>query len=156
MTRFKNVFYLFVFFEAINFLAPTIASAQEGYKWAGAAKLSLPIIIGLGSIDAINPCVIGVLLLLLSTLLKVGDKKLVLKNGFAYTAGVYITYLVGGLTLLGTFNAVRSIAFISQIFYFVIGAFVILAGALEIKDFFWYGKWFSLAIPKRFVLTIEE
>ncbi|OGC50810.1 hypothetical protein A2716_02125 [candidate division WWE3 bacterium RIFCSPHIGHO2_01_FULL_40_23] len=152
---FKRILYLTTFLISLNLLMPTLALAQE-YKWAGAAQLSIPIIIGLGSIDAINPCVIGVLLLLLSTLLKVGDKKLVLKNGFSYTAGVYITYLLGGLTLLGAFNAVRSITFISQIFYFVIGAFVIVAGTLEIKDFFWYGRWFSLAIPKRFVTTIEE
>lgn len=120
-----------------------------------APQLSLPIIIGFGLLDAINPCVIGVLLLLLTMLLKAGQKNAVFKNGAAYVAGVYVTYLVGGLTLLGLFNAIRSIVFIGQFFYFVIGAFVLAAALLEIKDYFWYGRWFTLAIPKRFISTIE-
>ncbi|MBI4017517.1 MAG: GAP family protein, partial [Candidatus Aenigmarchaeota archaeon] len=49
-----------------------------------------------------------------------------------------------------------SVTFVSQILYMVIGAFVLLAGFLEIKDYFWYGRWFSLAIPARFVHTMEE
>lgn len=77
-------------------------------------------------------------------------------NGASYTLGVYVSYLVGGLTLLGVFNAVRSIAFISQVLYAVVGGFVLIAAFLEIKDFFWYGRWFSLAIPKRFVETVER
>jgi len=120
-----------------------------------APKLSLPIIIGFGLLDSINPCVIGVLLLMLTMLLKTGQKQAVLRNGAAYVAGVYVTYLVGGLTLLGLFNAMRSIVVIGQVFYFVIGAFVLLAGLLEIKDYFWYGRWFALAIPRRFISTIE-
>ncbi len=118
-------------------------------------ELSLPIITGLALVDSINPCVIGVLILLMTVLLKAGNKRAVLANGIAYTVGVYVTYLVGGLTLLGVFNAVRDFLFVSQILYIVIGVFVILAGILEVKDFFWYGRWFSLSIPKRFVSTIE-
>ncbi|MBI4091348.1 GAP family protein [candidate division WWE3 bacterium] len=121
-----------------------------------AISLSLPIIIGLGAIDAINPCVIGVLLLLLAVLMRANDKGVVLKNGLAYTAGVYFTYLIGGLSLLAIFDAIRNIETISRVFYLVIGVFVLIVGALEIKDFFWYGKWFSLSIPKKFVGTIEE
>jgi cytochrome c biogenesis protein CcdA len=118
-------------------------------------QLSLPLITGLGLIDSINPCVIGVLILLLTVLLKSGNKRAVLANGIAYTAGVYLTYLVGGLTLLGVFNAIRSVLFISQILYGVIGALVLAAGFLEVKDYFWYGRWFSLAIPKRFIGIME-
>lgn len=121
-----------------------------------APSLSLPIIIGFGLLDSINPCVIGVLLVMLTVLLKTGNRQKVLVNGLAYTAGVYLTYLIGGLTLLSVFNAVRSVVLIGQVLYFVIGAFIILAGLLEIKDFFWYGRWFSLAIPKRFVGYVES
>lgn len=119
-------------------------------------ELSFPIITGLALVDSINPCVIGVLILLLTVLLKAGNKRAVIMNGAAYTVGVYITYLVGGLTLLGIFNAVRSVLFISQILYGVIGAFVLIAGFLEVKDYFWYGRWFSLGIPKRLVGTVEN
>lgn len=121
-----------------------------------APELSLPIIIGFGLLDSINPCVIGVLLVMLTVLLKTGDKRKVLINGLAYVGGVYATYLLGGLTLLSVFNAVRGIVFIGQLLYVVVGALVILAGLLEIKDFFWYGRWFSLSIPKRFVSYVER
>ena len=143
---------LFAFFAAL--LAPAAASAQ-GLSLE-APSLSLPIIIGFGLLDSINPCVIGVLLLMLTLLLKTGQKQAILKNGAAYVAGVYLTYLIGGLTLLGLFNAVRGVVVIGQIFYFVIGGFVMLAGILEVKDYFWYGRWFALAIPKRFISTIES
>jgi len=121
-----------------------------------AKELSLPLIVGMGLLDSINPCVIGVLLVMLTVLMKTGDKKKILLNGISYVAGVYLIYLIGGLTLLTLFNQVREIAIISQLLYIVIGAFVIIAGLLEIKDFFWYGRWFSLAIPKRFVAFVEE
>ncbi len=117
--------------------------------------LSLPIIVGMALLDSINPCVIGVLLVMLTVLLKTGDRRKILVNGISYTAGVYATYIIGGLTLLSLFNAVRGVIFVSQILYFVIGSFVILAGLLEIKDYFWYGRWFSLSIPKRFVGYVE-
>jgi cytochrome c biogenesis protein CcdA len=121
-----------------------------------APELSIPLITGLGLLDAINPCVIGVLILLLTVLLKSGKKNAVLRNGIAYTAGVYITYLVGGLTLLGVFNAIRAIIIVSQFLYIGIGIFILIAAVLEIKDYFWYGRWFSLAIPARLVKTVES
>ena len=121
-----------------------------------AVPLSIPIIVGYALLDSINPCVIGVLLVMLTILLKTGDRTKVLIHGAAYTAGVYITYLLGGLTLLGIFNAVRSIAVLSQSLYAVIGFFVLLAGILEIKDYFWYGRWFSLAIPKGLIPYVER
>lgn len=119
-------------------------------------ELTLPIIIGFALVDSINPCVIGVLLLLITVLIKSRKKKALLVKGTAYTIGVYLTYLIGGVTLLSVFNAVRDVQVISQAFYIVIGALVLLAAFLEIKDYFWYGRFFSLAIPKRFVKTIEK
>ncbi|PIT92595.1 MAG: hypothetical protein COU08_01200 [Candidatus Harrisonbacteria bacterium CG10_big_fil_rev_8_21_14_0_10_42_17] len=121
-----------------------------------APEISIPIITGLGLLDAINPCVIGVLILLLTVLLKSGKKKAVLYNGIAYTTGVYVTYLVGGLTLLGVFNAIRAIEAVSQVLYIVIGIFILLAGILEVKDYFWYSRWFSLGIPPRLVSLVES
>ncbi len=119
-------------------------------------ELTLPIIVGFALIDSINPCVIGVLLLLITVLLKTKKKKAVLVNGSVYTLGVYVTYLIGGVTLLSVFNAVRDIQLLSQMFYVIIGFFVLLAAFLEIKDYFWYGRGFSLAIPKRFVSVVES
>jgi len=120
-----------------------------------APEATLPIVLGGALIDAINPCVIGVLILLLTVLIKQKKRRGILLNGFIYTLGVYVTYLVGGITLLAVFNAVREIQLVSQLFYVVIGSFVMLAAFLEIKDYFWYGHGFTLAIPKQFVSTVE-
>ena len=117
---------------------------------------SLPIAIGGALVDSINPCVIGVLILLLTILIKTKDKSKILKYGIVYTIGVYVTYLVGGLTILSIFNAVRSVQALSQMLYIAIGAFIVLAGFLEVKDFFWYGRWFSLSIPVGFISYIEN
>ena len=137
---------------------PSEAIAEETSKSTAALtpELSLPIIIGFALIDSINPCVIGVLLLLLSMLLKAKKRRVILVNGSVYTLGVYVTYLIGGVTLLAVFNAVRSIQQISQMFYIIIGIFVLIAAFLEIKDYFWYGRWLNLAIPHRFVKHVES
>ncbi|MST04307.1 MAG: hypothetical protein EXS49_01945 [Candidatus Pacebacteria bacterium] len=120
-----------------------------------APGLSLPILIGYALVDSINPCVIGVLLVMCTVLLKMGNKKKLLFNGLAYVAGVYVTYIVGGLTLLSIFNAIRGITVISQYLYLFIGIFIMIAAFLEIKDFYWYGWGYSLAIPKKFISLVE-
>jgi len=136
--------------------AEAVAKEAQQTTSAFAPELTLPIIVGFALIDSINPCVIGVLLLLITVLLKAKKKRAVLVNGSVYTLGVYATYLIGGITLLSVFNAVREIQLLSQMFYVVIGTFVLFAAFLEIKDYFWYGRWFSLGIPKRFVKTVEN
>ncbi len=136
--------------------APQVTSETQSASAELTPELTLPIIVGFALIDSINPCVIGVLLLLMTVLLKTKKRRAVLVNGSVYTVGVYVTYLIGGVTLLSVFNAVRDIQLLSQLFYIIIGFFVLLAAFLEIKDYFWYGRGFSLAIPKRFVSTIES
>lgn len=116
----------------------------------------VPVIIFGALLDSINPCVIGVLILLITILLRSKQRRLILTNGLTYTAGVYATYLIGGLTLLGLFTTARAVTLVGSLLYVAIGAFVLFAGFAEIKDFFWYGRGFSLAILPRFVHIIES
>lgn len=107
--------------------------------------ISLPVIVGAAVIDSINPCAFGVLIFLLAYLNKVFPKhpgKMAL-HGVVYTLGVFITYLVAGMILLPVISGLGQASVTA---YIVIGILVILAGLVEIKDFFWYGKGFSLAI----------
>jgi cytochrome c biogenesis protein CcdA len=107
-------------------------------------EINLPLIVGAALIDSINPCAFGVLIFLLAYLAKtVKSPHKMLLNGTIYIAAVFITYLVAGLLLL---EALRALGKASAIAYIIIGVLVILAGLIEIKDFFWYGKGFSLAI----------
>lgn len=107
-------------------------------------EISLPLIVGAALIDSINPCAFGVLIFLLAYLTKTTKKpRVMLVNGTVYIAAVFLTYLVAGVLLLG---ALRALGKASAIAYIVIGIIIILAGLIEIKDFFWYGKGFSLTI----------
>lgn len=107
--------------------------------------INLPILVGAAVIDSINPCAFGVLIFLLAYIGKaVRDKSKILLHGFVYLFAVFVTYLGAGLLLLPIIQTVtRSFSVYA---YFVIAAIIALAGLLEIKDFFWYGKWFSLSI----------
>jgi cytochrome c biogenesis protein CcdA len=106
-----------------------------------ADQLTLPLIISAAAIDSINPCVFGVLIFLLSFLLTVfKSPRRMLIGGLVYSLAVYITYFALGFGIL--IFAVGS-GFAKAVYWFA-AIVAILAGLLEVKDFFWYGKGFSL------------
>lgn len=106
--------------------------------------VALPILIGAAIIDSINPCAIGVLVFLLAYLAKTFNKPhKFLIHGLTYIFAVFVTYLIAGLVLLPVISGFGKI---SVTVYAVIGALVALAGFLELKDFFWYGRGPSLAL----------
>jgi len=119
--------------------------------------LTLPVLIGAALLDSINPCVFGVLIFLIAFMTKVfkSPNKMLL-GGMIYSAVVYLTYFLIGL---GFLKFTVSFGF-SQIVYWVAAIIAILAGLLEIKDFFWYGRGISLKmIPgaeKRIKLYTEK
>lgn len=106
--------------------------------------INLPIIVGAAVIDSINPCAFGVLIFLLAYLAKSARTKAhMLFNGMCYLIAVFVTYLGAGLILMPVLNHLGKASVIA---YLVIAAVILIAGLLEIKDFFWYGRWFSLSI----------
>lgn len=107
-------------------------------------ELSLGLIIGAALVDSINPCVFGVLIFLLAYMTAVfkKNKHKMLIAGLIYVIAVYITYLVLGLGII----AVAQNTGLSTSFYWLAALIAIAAGLLEIKDYFWYGKGFSLQI----------
>tara|TARA_Y100000310_G_scaffold28141_1_gene26787 strand:+ start:2452 stop:3168 length:717 start_codon:yes stop_codon:yes gene_type:complete len=114
---------------------------------------ALPIVITTALVDSVNPCAIGVLILLISTLLGLSsNKKKMLMIGIIYILAVYITYLLAGLGLL-TFLQIYDIA---EPLGITVGAIIILLGLVEIKDFWWYGRGFSLTIPASKIKTIKD
>lgn len=123
-------------------------------------ELTLGIVIVAALIDSINPCVLGVLIFLIAFMTRVfKSAKKMLIGGLLYSLVVYITYLVLGLGIL---KAALSVGLATGI-YWVAAIIAIVAGLFEIKDYFWYGKGFSLQmIPgaseriKRYTARIEE
>jgi len=122
-----------------------------------AVELSVPqlwTVIVTAAVDSINPCAIGVLILLVSTVIATAQsKKRMLSLGITYIAAVYVTYLLAGLGLIFFFSQIpQSIAEYISIF---VGAIIVLAGLVEIKDFYWYGKGFTLAIDPGMAKKIQ-
>lgn len=106
-------------------------------------------------VDSINPCAIGVLILMISVVLggKGSAKKLLFLGGL-YIGSIFVTYLLAGLGLIYFLSKVP--LYVAEYLALVVGAFVIVAGILEIKDFYWYGQGFSLQIPHYFVDKINK
>ncbi len=114
---------------------------------------TLPVVVTTALVDAINPCAIGVLILLISTLVVLSRSKLkMLKVGVIYILAIYVTYFLAGLGLLFFIQRLG----IAVILGVIVGVIIIIAGLVEIKDFFWYGKGFSLSIPANQVKKIEK
>jgi len=106
-------------------------------------QLTLGIVIAAALADSINPCVFGVLIFLLAymtAVLKTKAKMLI--TSFIYIFSVYIAYFLIGIGML----TLAYTAGLARPFYWIAAFLAIGAGLLEIKDFFFYGKWFSLQI----------
>src|SRR3989338_6142010 len=121
---------------------------------------SIELIIGAALVDSINPCVFGVLIFLLAYMTKVfKDKKRMLIAGLIYIVAVYTTYFLLGV---GIFTLALT-AGLAKKFYWFAASIAIVAGLLEIKDYFWYGKGFSLQLLpgsaeriKKYATMMEE
>ncbi|HLC61347.1 MAG TPA: hypothetical protein VJJ52_08040 [Candidatus Nanoarchaeia archaeon] len=96
-------------------------------------------------IDSINPCAIGVLILLISMLVVYKSKSDLLKYGLLYIFFVFITYFLAGLGILYFLTVIP--LYLSEYISIAVGLLVVAAGLIEIKDFFWYGRGITLSIP---------
>jgi cytochrome c biogenesis protein CcdA len=122
-----------------------------------AVEISLPTVtavLATAAVDSINPCAIGVLILLVSTLLVAKKKQDMLKIGSIYIFAVFLTYFSFGLGLT-TFMANIPLV-VSEYISIVVAIVVVAAGLIEIKDYFWYGQGFSLMIPHKYAEKIKE
>jgi len=106
--------------------------------------IALPAIIGAAAIDAINPCAFAVLIILVATILKGGDRKKALWAGLAFTGTVYVIYFLMGF---GLFTAIAATG-ITRGFFLVVAILAIIIGLLNLKDYLWYGKWFTMEVPQ--------
>lgn len=116
---------------------------------------TLGLVLGSAAIDSINPCAIGVLILMISMMLA-GKKSLsrMVVLGGMYILAIFLTYLLAGLGLL-YFLAVIPL-FVTEYVSITVGSLIVIFGLVEIKDFFWYGRGFSLGIPVVFTKKIHE
>ncbi len=105
-------------------------------------------------VDSINPCAVGVLILLISTMVVYKSKKDLLLYGFIYIFFVFLTYLLAGFGILFFLSSIPLI--VSEYISIFVGTLIVIAGLIEIKDFFWYGKFIALSIPPKKAKQIHE
>lgn len=106
-------------------------------------------------IDSINPCAIGVLILMISMILSTHKStgQMLLLGGI-YILAIFLTYLLAGIGLLYFLGSIP--LFVTEYISLAVGSVVILFGLVEIKDYFWYGRGFSLGIPPVFAKKIHD
>jgi len=100
--------------------------------------LTLAKVLSLAAVDAVNPCAISVLALMLITILSYskGRKSAVLLGGLSFIFSVFIMYLIYGLIIVKSFQLIEALASVRFLLYKVVGIVAAFMGALKIKDFF--------------------
>ncbi len=101
-------------------------------------NLTLLKIVTLALVDAINPCALSVLTLILITIGAYGKKRKILLSGFLFALSVFITYFFYGIIITKFFQFIQAIAPIRLVIYKLLGVVAIVLGLLQIKDFFVY------------------
>jgi len=139
--------------KAIDDASASPLSRIEGVSGGGLAKkLTFPAVVLAAAADSVNPCTFAVLVLLLGTLIVAGRRGKVLPIGLTFVAAIYISYFLMGI---GIFAAIQS-AGVQRPFIIAVSSLAILLGLWNMKDYFAYGKWFSVEVPQRWRPTVKR
>ncbi len=114
------------------------------YKEQWDSKKLFPLVIIGGFLDGLNPCAFAVLIFFVAFLFTLRRAtKNILLVGLVYILAIYIAYLLIGLGLVHAFIFSGQAHLMAKISAWLL----IVIGLVNMKDYFWYGKWFSLS-PK--------
>ncbi|MGZ8687976.1 MAG: thioredoxin family protein, partial [Gaiellaceae bacterium] len=97
-------------------------------------------------VDGFNPCSLWVLTVLLAMILRTGSRARLALIGGSYVATAAAVY---GLFLVGLFGALTVVDYAWWIRVSV-ATFAAVFAVVNLKDYFWFGRGLSLAIPDRF------
>ncbi len=124
-----------------------------GFTPRNETAIDLTKIIGLAAVDAVNPCALAVLTILLTSILiqYPTRKSKALQAGLMFAASVFVIYFGLGLLIILGFKTVTAVTQLSSMwFYKILAVFAIVLGIFNIKDFFRYGGGgFVMEVPKR-------
>lgn len=133
-------------------LSPLDRAAATEADGGLAETLTIPAVILAAAADSVNPCTFAVLVLLLGTLIVAGRKGKTIQIGLAFIVAIYISYFLMGI---GIFSAIQS-AGVQRPFIMAVSSLAILLGLWNMKDFFAYGRWFTIEVPKRWRPTVKR
>jgi len=120
--------------------------------------------IGLAFVDAINPCALAVMTIVLMTLLMNNreKKRNILLGGLYFTLAVFILYFIYGLIMIQFFShLIPETGNYSSYIFKGFGVFAIILGVLNIKDYYFYNPGgfateMPLSIRPRMKLLIKK
>jgi cytochrome c biogenesis protein CcdA len=125
--------------------------------------VSLLKIVGLAVTDAVNPCALAVMVIVLMTLLlqDPNKKKKVLMGGLMFTLAVFILYFLYGLIMVKMFSFIPNTGNYSYYLFKGFGIFAIILGILNLKDYFVYkpgsvGTEMPLSMRPRMKMLIKK
>ncbi len=98
-------------------------------------------VVGYALVDAVNPCVLAMLAMLLIVILTrhPENKKKVLYAGFSFIAAIFMTYFFYGVIIIQLLQGVNEIFASTSIYlYAIFGLGAIVLGLLNIKDYLRY------------------
>ena len=123
-------------------------------------SVSLVQLVSLAAVDAINPCELAVLVILMTAILTrfPKEKMKALKSGLAFSSAIFIMYLIFGLLIISGFKLIAGFAQLSGTwFYQLLAVIAIILGLLNIKDAIWYGGGgFIIEVPMRWRPRMKE
>ena len=107
-------------------------SEKKGITWLG--------VISLAAVDAINPCALAVLVMMLIAILAYNPRKKekVLLAGILFSLAVFIMYFAYGILIIKFFKIIQEISSIRFWVYKSVAVLALILSALEIKDFVSY------------------
>ena len=132
--------------EYIDWFNENKASLKEPepYKENWSFKRLFLLVLISGFLDGINPCAFAVLIFFVAFLFTLRRAvKDILLVGFVYILAIYVAYLLIGLGIVQAFIFSGQEHLMAKISAWLL----IIVGLINIKDYFWYGKGFSLS-PK--------
>ena len=100
-------------------------------------ELTLAKVISLAVVDAINPCALAVLGLMLIAILTYNPakKRNILLAGLAFVIAVFLMYLIYGLIIIKSFQLIQALTLIRLWLYRILGFGAIILGCFKLRDF---------------------
>ncbi len=140
--------------EAASKRGPSLSSILSFLNRPASApdEISIPLIIGAGLLDGINPCAFAVLVILMAYLISLKNRRRVILAGVTYSAAVFVFYYLSGI---GIFTVVQTTGLVTT-FSLVAGIIALIAGLIMIKDALFTEGAPMLAIPESRKATIQK
>jgi cytochrome c biogenesis protein CcdA/glutaredoxin len=104
------------------------------------SNLTFAKILSLAAVDAINPCALAVLILMLTGIIAYNPKKRknILLAGGAFIISVFVMYFLYGLIIVKFFQLIQALTPLRIYLYKILGGVALILGILNIRDFLSY------------------